>query len=137
MKYLRWDETLFKDETVFDPDYLPEVLLHRDKQLTALAANLRPALRNSTPIHTLLFGPPATGKTSAMRTILNEISDYAYTAYIRCPLARSAYKVMARIFERVCKHQPPQTGISMTRLYDSICQKLADDNKTGLWRIAG
>ena len=129
MKYLRWDETLFKDETVFDPDYLPEVLLHRDKQLTALAANLRPALRNSTPIHTLLFGPPATGKTSAMRTILNEISDYAYTAYIRCPLARSAYKVMARIFERVCKHQPPQTGISITRLYDSICQKLADDGK--------
>ena len=129
MKYLRWDETLFKNESVFDPDYLPEVLLHREKQLTALAANLRPALRNSTPIHTLLFGPPATGKTSAMRTILNEISDYAYTSYIRCPLARTAYKVMARIFERVCKHQPPQTGISITRLYDSICQKLIDNRK--------
>ena len=64
-----------------------------------------------------------------MRTILKEIGDRAYTAYIRCPLARSAYKVMARIFERVCRHQPPQTGISMTRLYDCICQKLVDDGK--------
>jgi len=106
---------------VFDPGYLPETLLHRERQLTALAANLRPALRSSTPMHTLSFGPPATGKTSAMRTILNEISDYAYTAYIRCPLARSAYKVMARIFECVCRHQPSQTGISIARLYDSIC----------------
>ncbi len=70
MRYLRWDETLFKNENVFDPDYLPEVLLHRELQLTALAANLRPALRGSTPIHTLLFGSPATGKTSAIRTIL-------------------------------------------------------------------
>ena len=130
MKYLRWDETLFKDESVFDPDYLPDALLHREKQLTALAANLRPVLRNSTPIHTLLFGPPATGKTSAMKTILNEIRDHAYTAYIRCPLARTAYKVMARIFECVCMHQPPQTGVSITRLYDSICQKLADNGKT-------
>lgn len=31
-----------------------------------------------------------------MRAILNEVGNYAYTAYIRCPLARSAYKVMAR-----------------------------------------
>ena len=66
MKYLRWDESLFRNESVFDSDYLPDVLLHRDKQLTALAANLRPALRNSTPIHTLLFGPPATGQTSML-----------------------------------------------------------------------
>lgn len=66
MKYLWRDETLFKDETVFDPDYLPDALLHREKQLTALAANLRVALRSSTSIHTLLFSPPATGKTSAM-----------------------------------------------------------------------
>ena len=129
MKYLWRDETLFKDETVFDPDYLPDSLLHRERQLTALAANLRPALKNSAPIHTLLFGPPATGKTSAMRTILNEITDYACTSYIRCPLARTAYKVMARIFESVCKHQAPQTGVSITRLYDSICQKLTNDGR--------
>ncbi len=81
MRYLRWDETLFKNESVFDSDYLPDTLLHRESQLAALAANLRPALRNSTPIHTLLFGPPATGKTSVMKTLLNEISDYAYTVY--------------------------------------------------------
>ena len=104
-------------------------MLHRERHVTALAANLRPALRNSAPIHTLLFGPPATGKTSAMRAILNEISDYAYTAYIRCPLAKTSYRVMARIFECTCKHQPPQTGISITRLYDSICQKLANGGR--------
>lgn len=129
MRYLSWDETLFKDETVFDPDYLPDVLLHRETQLAALAANLRPALRNSTPIHSLLFGPPATGKTSAIRIILNEIDDYAYTAYIRCNLARTAYRVMARIFESVCRQQPPRSGASVTQLYDSICQKLADEGR--------
>ena len=130
MRYLKWDETLFKNENVFDPDYLPEVLLHRGMQLTALAANLRPALRNSAPIHTLLFGPPATGKTSAIRTIFSELKEYGIcTVYIRCPLVATAYKVLARIFECVCNHQPPQTGVSITRLYDSICSKLAEDGK--------
>lgn len=114
MKYLRWDETLFKDETVFDPDYLPDALLHRDKQLTALAANLRSALRNAAPIHTLLFGPPATGKTSAMRTILNEISDYAYTSYIRCPPRKNSLQGYGQDI-RVCL----QTSASANRHIDN------------------
>ena len=39
-----------------------------------------PVLGDSTPVRTLLFGPLATGKTSVMRTILNEISDHTYTS---------------------------------------------------------
>lgn len=30
VKYLHWDETLFKDAEVFDADYLPDALLHRE-----------------------------------------------------------------------------------------------------------
>ncbi len=124
MSYLNWDETLFKKEEVFDPDYLPEVLFCREMQLSSMAANLRPAIRGSTPIHTLCFGPPATGKTSCIRVLFKELEGYVDTVYIRCPLMSSSYKIMARVFEEVCGQQPPQTGLSMTRLYDQVCKEL-------------
>jgi len=44
---LLWrDQTLFKNIDVFDLDYLPEEYLHREKQLSQLASNLKPALKN-------------------------------------------------------------------------------------------
>ncbi len=129
MNFLWRDETLFRDESVFDPEYIPETLIHRERQMMALAMNLRPALRNSSPIHTILFGPPATGKTSTLRTILREIDDHAIITYVRCPLARTSYRVFSRIFERVYGYPPPHTGISIARMYELICEGLLERNK--------
>lgn len=129
MRYLNWDETIFEREEVFDPDYLPEVLFSREMQISSMAANLRPATRGSMPIHTLCFGPPATGKTSCIRVLFNELEEYVDTVYIRCPLISTSYKIMARIFEEVCGQQPPQTGLSTASLYDQICKELAKNNK--------
>ncbi|BDZ72106.1 hypothetical protein GCM10025861_26230 [Methanobacterium petrolearium] len=42
---LMGEETLFKDITVFNPDYIPENFLHRESQMEALALCLRPALK--------------------------------------------------------------------------------------------
>ncbi len=56
MKILWGDESIFKDESVFDPEYLPEVLLHRDRQLDSIAVNLRLAVKGKSPIHTICVG---------------------------------------------------------------------------------
>ncbi|WP_290901343.1 ORC1-type DNA replication protein [Ferroglobus sp.] len=121
---LSWDESVFKNEDVFDPDYVPEVLLHREQQLNQLAANVMPALKGNSPINTLCLGPPATGKTSTILYILSQVGDKIESVYVRCPAYGTTYKILARIFEVVCKHQAPQTGISHVKLYEKIMEKL-------------
>ncbi len=121
---LGWDETIFRSEEVFDPDFLPEVLLHREQQLNQLTANIMPALRSSSPVHTLCLGPPATGKTSTVRYVLSQLGDTVERVYIRCPALGTPYKIMSRVFESVCRHQAPQAGIAYTKLFEKTMEKL-------------
>ena len=119
---------LLSDLNVFDAEYIPEVIHFRDRQISSLLANLEPALRNSSPVNSMLVGPPSTGKTCVLLRVLEEFGS-CFTAYIRCPLAVSAYRVMARVFEGVCGHQAPQTGYPMVKLYDAVCERLIQDGK--------
>lgn len=122
-KYLRWDETLFKNPEVFDPDYLPEEFLYRESQLSRLAANLKPAITGHNPVNCLCLGSPATGKTTAAKLIINDLEENAenvITAYVNCQVAGSRHKIFASVFERIFKQQPPKTGISTTTLYNKI-----------------
>ena len=41
---LGWDESVFRDETVFEIDWLPETFKHRDTQMETLKYALRPAV---------------------------------------------------------------------------------------------
>ena len=41
---LSWDESVFRDERVFELDNLPEAFLHRDEQMETLKYAIRPAL---------------------------------------------------------------------------------------------
>ncbi len=127
MKILWGDESIFKDERVFDPDYLPEVLLHRDTQLNSLAINLRPAVKGGCPVHTLCIGPPATGKTSCVKFILNQLHDYdVKSVYIRCPTHRTEYNIVSKIYEVVCGRLAPQKGMSISSMLSEISSSLED-----------
>ncbi|AIY90066.1 ORC1-type DNA replication protein [Geoglobus acetivorans] len=120
---LRWDETIFRSEDVFDPDFIPDVLLHREGQLSQLTASVMPALRGGSPVHTLCLGPPATGKTSSVRYVLSQ-AEGVRAAYVRCPAFATAYRIMAKVFEDVCGHQAPQTGIPYIKLFQKTMERL-------------
>jgi cell division control protein 6 len=54
---LSWDESVFRDERVFEIDYVPETFEHRETQLASLQYALRPAVRGSRPLNTAIRGP--------------------------------------------------------------------------------
>jgi cell division control protein 6 len=128
MRYLSWDETLFKDAEVFDPEYLPDELIFRDQQLDRISSNLKPALKKSRPINMLCLGPPGTGKTSCIRLIFKEIEEIEdiIPVYVNCQLVSSNHGVFARIFERVYGYPLPSYGIPFPKLYASILKKLVE-----------
>jgi len=77
---------IFKNEEALSPEYLPELLPHREQQIKHLAENLLPATEKRMPQNTFVFGPPGVGKTASAKFVFREFGDYSgiKTIYINC-----------------------------------------------------
>lgn len=131
---LMFDETIFKDTSVFDPDYMPDKFLHRNSQLDALAICLRPMLRGSRPMNAIIVGSCATGKTTAVKKIFEKIgthSDRVVCVYLNCQIHNTKYAIFSQIYQEVFGISPPHTGRSFPRIYGEIMQEL-QNTKRGL-----
>jgi cell division control protein 6 len=125
MNLLWGDETLFKNEEVFDPEYLPPTIFHRDTQINDLAISLRPSLSGYAPGHVLCVGPPSTGKTTVVQYVLGKLEEHDVpVVYLRCPILRTSYNVFSKIFEEVCGKVPPQKGVPLFKLLGEIEEHL-------------
>jgi len=55
-------EWLFLNREVMRPTYMPEILPHREKEISDLASVLVPALRGETPSNVFVYGKTGTGR---------------------------------------------------------------------------
>lgn len=127
------DETLFKNEEVFDPDHIPADYIHRESQLNSIGECLRPALRRGRPINALIIGPPATGKTTGMKKVfedLEEVSDNVVAVHINCQIYKTKFAIFSQITKKIFGHLPPETGVPFPKIYDKIFKKLVKDKKS-------
>lgn len=131
------DETLFRRPELFDPAYLPEdrsEILHRGPQIEALASALRPAaLGHGRPVNTLCIGPVATGKTTVVRTLFEELEKEVtrlVPVYVNCQVNATRYLVASHMFKALFGHMPPHSGYSFQRLFERVARKLADEKKS-------
>ena len=125
-----WNETIFRNPEVFEPDYLPDAFLHRNSQLEQLAFDLKPALSGSRPVNCLCLGPPATGKTTAVRIIFKQLEEYGNcaTAYVNCLFVGSKHQVFAKVFEQLFGYPPPP-NTPFPKLYEATFEKLIQEEK--------
>ena len=126
---LSWDETVFRDEHVFEIDYLPEAFRHRESQLESLKYALRPAVRGSRPLNTMIQGPPGTGKTTAVQKLFGELGGQTdiQTVRVNCQVDSTRYAVFSRIFQGIFDYEPPSSGISFKKLFGQLTERLVDD----------
>ena len=124
---LSWDESVFRDERVFEIDYVPETFRHRESQLESLKYALRPAARGSRPLNTVVRGPPGTGKTTAVQKLFAELNAQAgdvRTVRVNCQVNATRYAVFSRLFEDVFDYEPPSSGVSFKKLFGQIADRL-------------
>ncbi|MDG5777490.1 ORC1-type DNA replication protein [Haloarculaceae archaeon H-GB2-1] len=125
---LSWDESVFRDEHVFEIDYVPETFLHRQTQMESLKYALRPAVRGSRPLNVVSRGPPGTGKTTAVQKLFSELrrQDGVQAIRVNCQVNSTRYSVFSRLFEGVFEYEPPSSGISFKKLFGQITDKLVE-----------
>ena len=61
------------DRNIFQDNYIPPRLLHRDDQIRALVNILAPAYEGRMSSHILVYGKTGTGKTAVVTQVLNDI----------------------------------------------------------------
>ncbi len=124
------DETLFKDTRVFDRDHIPEIFNFRDGQLQELALCLKPGLSGGRPLNASIVGPPATGKTTAVRKMFDEIhglTDKMICVHVNCQIHSARFPIFAQIHKGVVGHVPPDTGVPFTKIHETIFRKIAKE----------
>ncbi|MDQ2050415.1 ORC1-type DNA replication protein [Natronolimnohabitans sp. A-GB9] len=130
---LSWDESVFRDEHVFEIDYVPETFKHRESQTESLTYALRPAVRGSRPLNVVARGPPGTGKTTAIQKLFDEIgaqTSDVRTIRVNCQVNATRYSVFSRLFEGTFDYEPPSSGISFKKLFGQIAEKLVEEDRT-------
>jgi len=132
---LMHDETLFKDLRAFDPDYIPKNFNHRDSQVEAIAMCIKPALRGSRAINTLIYGPPATGKTTAINKLREDLAgvpqgEKVVVVHVNCQIHTSKFSIFSQIHDAVVGHIPPETGVPFKKVYEATFKKLMKGNKS-------
>lgn len=129
---LNWDETVYRDPEVFDPDFVPEQFNFREAQMRELAFQLRPGLREARPLNTVCRGPPGTGKTTTVRKLFAEVEEATKTLvpiYINCQIDNTTFGIISEVYKQVSGHLPRASGISTKNVFDAVARVLEHERK--------
>ena len=129
---LMGDETLFQNINAFNPDYMPENFNFRDTQMEGMAMCIRPAIQGGRPTNSVIMGSCATGKTTALKKVFELVertSDKVVCCYINCQLHTTRFGIFSQIHKKLFGHQPPETGVPFSRVYEKVMKYLANENK--------
>ena len=105
----RTENRIFKNEPSLLPDYLPDELPGREREVRELVFSLQPASENRQPEHAILVGPPGTGKTSSARYVLKQLSEYSarpLPVYINCWETPSRFSVLSFLAAAIGEPMP-------------------------------
>ena len=129
---LMFDETIFQNINAFNPDYMPPNYNFRDSQMEGMAMSIRPAIRGGRPTNSVILGSCATGKTTAIKKVfelVEKTTDNVICCYINCQLHTTRFGIFSQIHKKIFGHQPPETGVPFSRVYESVMKYLSDENK--------
>jgi cell division control protein 6 len=126
------NKNIIKNRHVLTIDYVPDKLLFRTKESTAIAQSLSVILKKGRPSNLLIFGKPGTGKTAVVKNVIehlykktNELDINLKVPFINAKNSNTPYKILYEIAEllginKEGKMQVYFTGLSMSEATDRI-----------------
>ncbi len=71
------ESKIYKNENALSPEYLPEMLPHRESQTELIAKNLEPASKGRRPQNIFVNGAPGIGKTASVKFVFKQFEEYS------------------------------------------------------------
>lgn len=94
--------SIIKDTAPLSEDYLPPGFPGREKHERTLLNNLLPGLMKDKPFHTWVHGPPGSGKSSVVRSVLGQLEEHGFkTVYVNCWSSQTFFSVLDNILDEL------------------------------------
>ena len=125
---MQTDSSVFKNQDIFNINYLPEIIHGRDQELKSILINIKPILTNNKVLNTIIMGNPSTGKTTVIKHALLEIENYTdiKTCYINCNIQNTLRKIYTQIFKLLFEIQP-RSNVATEIIQEKIMEKLEQE----------
>ena len=136
-----YEDPVFRQKEVLSPDYLPDHLPHREKEIKAISSIINSALKNPSSVSNIfIYGPPGTGKTASVKFIFRKLEEEtnAFTLYLNCfrinTRMGALYSIILEFFRKVrpTRRIPSRRGIAYDELYDLLISEL---RKSGVFPV--
>ncbi len=121
---------IFRNRDVLRHDFIPNYLPHREKQIIRIGEVVAPVLRGSRGSNLFIYGKTGTGKTAAVKYVLNQLLEKCHeigarvtVSYVNCRLVGTHYRVLARICESI-ETAIPFTGLATQEVFDRFKSSL-------------
>lgn len=117
-------QELIKNENVLLPEYIPDILPGREKEIKDISYNFKIALDGRKPENLLVYGSPGTGKTAVVKFITKELEDYSNKVkivHINCWHIGTRYGIIAEMAKRI-GFIAPMKGMSIEDLFNRISE---------------
>ncbi len=127
------EDPVFRQKEVLFPDYIPDHLPHREKEIKAVSSMINSALKNHSQIANIfIYGPPRTGKTASVKFIFRKLKEgaNAFTVYINCFRVNTRmgalYTIIFEFIRKVkpTRRIPSRRGVAYDELYDLLVSEL-------------
>lgn len=115
---------IIRSEEVLLPDYLPDEILHRERELQAIADSIKPLLSRRMPNNLFIHGSSGSGKTTCIRYLLRQLAEHssgALPVYVNCWENPTQMSVYNRIIEEM-RLPLPRRGLATDEIFDRIMQ---------------
>lgn len=132
-------ESLFNDRSVLISSFMPENILHRDKEVNQILNILAPALKHEKPSNLFVYGNTGTGKTLTIKHITDNMAKIASERkiplkiiYANCKLKRIAdteYRLIAQLASFFGRNIPA-TGLPTDEVYKIFYDSVEKENST-------
>ena len=132
-------ESLFKNKKALQSAFMPETIVHREKEVKLLANILAPSLKTEKPSNLFIYGKPGTGKTLTTKYITKNIINIASQnnvpvnlLFLNCKLKKIAdteYRIVAQLARDLGK-AIPTTGLPTEEVYKIFFEAI--DSKSGI-----
>ena len=123
------DNSVFKNQEIFNIDYFPEMIQCRDKELKSILINIKPLLTNNKVLNTIIMGNSSTGKTTVIKHALMEIEQFTdiKACYLNCNIQNTARKCYFQMFKILFGYNP-QNNIGTEIIQEEIMEKLEEES---------
>ncbi len=115
---------LIKNENVLLPEYIPDILPGREREIKDISYNFKIALDGRKPQNLLVYGPPGTGKTAVIKHITKELEDYSNKVkivHINCWHIGTRYGIIAEMARKI-GFIAPTKGVSIEEIFNRISE---------------